>query len=125
MHAFSWTPDDMVFEAEYNVAGRRLFPWPGVPEPFWGGAWVSVPEGETSTSHNHDENEMFFIFEGTGVMRIGDEERRVSKGDTIFITPFKDHTLTNDTDKPLIFLTIWWGGAEAEAKRAAAEEASA
>ncbi len=119
MNIFSWTSEDMEFEAAYNVAGRRIFPFPGVPEPAWGGAWVEVPPGETSTAHDHDENEMFFIVEGTGVMRIGDESRRVGPGDTVHIPPFSDHDLTNDTDGRLLFLSIWWGGAEAEAKERA------
>lgn len=81
MHVFTAHEEDMVFEEPYNVSGRRIFPWPGaVEEPFWGGAWVDVAPGETSTAHNHDENEMFFITEGSGVMRIGAETRRVRAG---------------------------------------------
>ena len=48
-----------------------------------------------------------------------DERRRVSAGDTIFITPFGEHALTNDRDERLVFLTIWWGGAKPEAAEAA------
>ncbi|GAA4690378.1 MULTISPECIES: cupin domain-containing protein [Streptomyces] len=115
MHFFTTRPEDMTFEEKFNVSGRRIFPWEeAVPEtPFWGGAWVDVAPGATSTPHNHDEYEMFFITEGTGVLRLGDEERRVSPGDTILMTPFKDHALTNDGDTRLRFVTIWWGSAEA------------
>ncbi|MFF3323013.1 cupin domain-containing protein [Streptomyces sp. NPDC002889] len=114
MHIFTTGPDDMLFEEQYNVAGRRIFPWKeAVAEPFWGGAWIDVEPGATSTAHAHDENEMFFVTEGSGVMRIGDEKRRVSAGDTVFITPFKDHDLTNDGTTRLRFITIWWGSAEA------------
>ncbi|WP_148082229.1 cupin domain-containing protein [Streptomyces botrytidirepellens] len=116
MHIFTTGPDDMVFEEQYNVAGRRIFPWnEAVAEPFWGGAWVDVAPGDTSAAHSHDENEMFFITEGSGIMRIGEEKRRVSAGDTVFITPFKDHDLTNDGTTRLRFVTIWWGSAEAVA----------
>lgn len=114
MHVFTAHEDDMVFEEAYNVSGRRIFPWPeAVEEPFWGGAWVDVAPGATSTAHDHDENEMFFIVEGSGIMRIGDETRRVRAGETVFITPFQDHDLTNDGDTRLRFVTIWWGGGEA------------
>lgn len=116
MHIFTTQPQDMTYENAYNVSARRIFPWnEAVKEPFWGGAWIDVAPGDTSTAHSHDENEMFFITEGSGTMRIGDEKRRVSAGDTVFITPFKDHDLTNDTDSRLRFITIWWGGAEAVA----------
>ena len=63
---------------------------------------------------------MFFIVRGEGELRLDDETRRVGQGDTIFITPFGEHSLTNDGDDELVFLTIWWGGAEREAAAAAA-----
>ncbi|WP_265736825.1 cupin domain-containing protein [Actinacidiphila yeochonensis] len=106
----------MVFEDAYNVSSRRIFPWPeAVAEPGWGGGWVDVAPGETSTAHSHDENEMFFITDGSGLMRIGEETRRVTAGETVFIPPFQDHDLTNDTAGRLRFVTVWWGGAEAVA----------
>ncbi|MEW2412140.1 cupin domain-containing protein [Streptomyces sp. NPDC046866] len=117
MHIFTAHEDDMVFEEAYNVSGRRIFPWPeAVEEPDWGGAWVDVAPGATSTPHDHDENEMFFIVEGSGVMRIGGETRRVRAGETVFITPHQDHDLTNDGEGRLRFVTIWWGGSEAVAR---------
>jgi len=58
---------------------------------------------------------MFFIVRGEGELRLGGETRRVGPGDTIFITPFEEHSLTNDGDDRLVFLTIWWGGAVQEA----------
>lgn len=120
MHIFTTSPEDMTFEKQYNVAGRRIFPWAeAVPEPFWGGAWIDVEPGETSAAHSHDENEMFFIVEGSGIMRQNDDKRRVSAGDTVFITPFADHDLTNDQSERLRFITIWWGGAEAVARERA------
>jgi quercetin dioxygenase-like cupin family protein len=115
-----WDESGLVFEEEYNVRGKRLFPWDGLDEPEWGGAWVVVDPGTTSTPHSHDENEMFFIVRGEGELRLDDETRRVGPGDTIFITPFGEHSLTNDGDDELVFLTIWWGGAEREAAAAAA-----
>jgi oxalate decarboxylase/phosphoglucose isomerase-like protein (cupin superfamily) len=120
MHIFTTNPEDMEFEEQFNVAGRRIFPWPeAVKEPFWGGAWVDVAPGETSTAHSHDENEIFFITEGSGVIRQGEEKRRVSAGDTAYITPYLDHDLTNDQDTRLRFIAIWWGSAEAIAKERA------
>ncbi|AXE27017.1 hypothetical protein C0216_29535 [Streptomyces globosus] len=120
MHIFTAHEDDMVFEEQYNVSGRRIFPWPeAVEEPGWGGAWVDVAPGATSTAHLHDENEMFFVTEGSGLMRIGPETRRVRAGETVFITPGLDHDLTNDGAERLRFITIWWGGSEAVARERA------
>lgn len=120
MHVFTTAPEDMTFEEAYNVSGRRIFPWDeAVKEPFWGGAWVDVAPGQTSTPHSHDENEMFFVVEGSGIMRQGDEKRRVSAGDTVFITPHLDHDLTNDGEGRLRFVSIWWNGTEAIARERA------
>jgi mannose-6-phosphate isomerase-like protein (cupin superfamily) len=115
IHMISWGPDSLTYEDAYNTYARRLFPWPDVEEPEWGGAWCVVKPGETSTPHSHEEKEMYFIVEGSGVLRIGDEHRRVGFGDTIFITPEREHEIHNDGDDRLLFLSIWWddpGGQE-------------
>lgn len=113
MHVTSWTDDDLVFEDAYNVWGKRLFPWPGLPEPAFGTAWVVVKPGTTSTPHSHDETEMFFIVEGEGEMDIAGERRQVSAGDTVFIPPHRDHSLTNPGTDRLVFLTVFWEQAPA------------
>jgi mannose-6-phosphate isomerase-like protein (cupin superfamily) len=110
MQVMSWTQDEMMFEEEYNVWGKRLFPWEGVPEPAWGGAWLAVDPEATSTPHGHDECEMFFIVQGQGVMDVDGDRRVVGPGDTIFIPPFSVHSLTNLGDERLLFTTVWWGG---------------
>jgi len=108
MHVTSWTNDDLVYEDAYNVYGKRLFPWPGLPEPDFGTAWVVVAPGTTSTPHAHDETEMFFIVEGEGEMEVAGEKRSVKAGDTVFIPPHNDHSLTNPGSSRLVFLTVFW-----------------
>jgi mannose-6-phosphate isomerase-like protein (cupin superfamily) len=108
MHVTSWTRDDLVFEDAYNVFGKRLFPWTGLPEPDFGTAWVEVRPGATSTAHAHDETEMFFIVEGDGDMEVAGERRHVSPGDTVYIPPHLNHALTNSGPARLLFLTVFW-----------------
>lgn len=119
MHAFSWKHDELVHEPAYNTHARRIFPFPGVEEPSWGGAWVAVDPGETITPHAHDEKEIFFIVTGQGRWRLGDEVREVGYGDTLYMTPFVEHDLTNTGTERLVFVSIWWDGAEAVAKERA------
>jgi mannose-6-phosphate isomerase-like protein (cupin superfamily) len=108
----SWGLADLKPEPAYNTTAVRIFPWDGVPEPVWGGAWVAVEPGETVTPHSHDEKEIFFIVRGSGVMRIGTDERQVGFGDTIYITPDVKHDLTNTGTEQLLFLSIWWDGSD-------------
>lgn len=59
--------------------------------------------------HSHNINEeLFFILEGNGRIRIGDEIYPIRQGDFINIPPGKDHAhqIRNDTDKPLRFIAI-------------------
>ena len=126
MKMFSWTRDELAYEPDYNTHARRIFPFPGVEEPDWGGAWCVIAPGETSTPHDHDEKEMFFVIDGDGVIRMGDEERRIGRGDTIFVTPDVRHKITNDGETDLLFLSIWWDSGVAPAdvrEREAAVEA--
>lgn len=103
-----WGEHDLIFEPKYNTYAGRFFPFPGVPEPEWGGAWVAVEPGETTTKHSHLEKEMLFVIEGTGVLRLGDEKRDLSYGDTVYITPGVDHDLTSSGPGRLMFLDVWW-----------------
>ena len=112
MYIKSLTPEDLKPEPAYNTTAARFFPWAGVPDPAWGGAWCAVSPGQAVTAHLHDEKEIFFIVEGTGEMRIGDSTRAVSFGDTIFITPDVEHDLTNTGPGRLLFISIWWDGTE-------------
>jgi mannose-6-phosphate isomerase-like protein (cupin superfamily) len=114
MEVLRWQPEDMVFEQQYNVWGKRLFPWDRVPQPAWGGAWIAVDPKAVSAPHGHDECEMFFIIQGEGLMQIDGETERVKAGDTVFIPPFGNHSLTNLGDDRLLFITVWWGGGESQ-----------
>lgn len=112
--ARNWGTEDLLFEEKYNTYAGRFFPFDGVPEPEWGGAWVAIAPGETSTRHSHQEKEMFFVIQGTGILRHGDDRREVSYGDTIYVTPGVEHDLTNTGSGRLVFLDVWWDTPEEE-----------
>ncbi len=110
MNVLTWTQEDLAYEKLYNVYGKRLFPWPAVEEGAWGGAWVVLPPGQTSTPHAHDENEIFFIFEGRAELSIEGQRQLLGPKDTVYIPPDSDHAVTAAGGVRLVFLTIWWGG---------------
>lgn len=102
-------PEDLEFQPDYGVLATRLTRL--ATEPYEGGAWVVVEPGTTMTEHvNPDhETEIFFVVEGAGVMRVGAETYQVGPGASVLVPPDQPHSLTNDSDRPLRTLALWWG----------------
>lgn len=95
---------------EYGGAFRRIYPWPGVADPPWGSAFMTVAPGESSIAHDHDEEETFIFLSGEGVISVDDETRPVTKGDVVYLPRFSRHFVRNNSpDVPLEFLCVWWG----------------
>lgn len=71
------------------------------------GIWDTILErGTAVTPHLHkDVEEVYYILEGKGEMRIGDERKLVGAGDVIYIPPEKIHTLIHVGEKTLRFIT--------------------
>jgi len=66
-----------------------------------------LPPGATVTPHHHEViEEIYYILEGDGMMKIDDEEREVVAGDAIYIPRFASHTLTNTGDGTMKILLI-------------------
>jgi len=64
-----------------------------------------LPPGASVTPHHHEViEEIYYVVEGDGVMRIDDEEREVVAGDAIYIPRFARHTLTNTGNGPMKIL---------------------
>jgi len=101
---------DWQAEPAYNTVARRFFPWDGIEAAEWGGAWVQVLPGETSTPHHHDENEVFFVVAGGGLVRHGAEQYRIGYGSSMYMEPGVDHCVVNDGPTPLVFVSMWWDG---------------
>ncbi|REJ69632.1 MAG: cupin domain-containing protein [Planctomycetota bacterium] len=68
-------------------------------------AEARLPVGATTTPHYHPQTEeIYYLLEGTGEMRIGDETRTVHVGDAIAIPPGVEHQITNCGTVVLRFL---------------------
>lgn len=59
------------------------------------------PNGGQVPWHNQEQEEIYFILEGTGEMCLGEERRAVSTGEAVWIPPRVFHQLTNTGDTPM------------------------
>lgn len=59
------------------------------------------PNGGQVPWHNHEQEEVYFVLEGTGEMCIDDERREVGGGQAVHIPSGAFHQLTNVGDTPL------------------------
>jgi uncharacterized cupin superfamily protein len=70
-----------------------------------------VPPGKASCPfHSHRaEEEMFFIVKGTGLLRYGNETRKVRAGDFVCCPtggPETAHQIVNDSSEPLAYISV-------------------
>jgi len=62
------------------------------------------PRGGQVPWHNQEQEEIYFIIEGTGEMCLGEERQALTTGQAVFIPPGVFHQLTNTGDVPLRML---------------------
>jgi mannose-6-phosphate isomerase-like protein (cupin superfamily) len=70
---------------------------------------VVLEPGEAPPLHKHDDTEqVFYILEGEGILRIGAEQKEfaVRPTDVVRIPPATLHTIQCDGEKPLRYLAI-------------------
>lgn len=71
---------------------------------------TTIPPGKRSFPfHAHMGNEeMFYILEGEGSVRIAGETHRIRRGDFISLPPGRDsaHQILNDSGAPLVFIAV-------------------
>lgn len=81
-----------------NLAGGVA---PIQTENFSMGNVILDPHGGQVPWHNQEQEEVYFIIEGTGEMCLGPERGTVTGGQMIYIPPGVFHQLTNTGDLPL------------------------
>lgn len=59
------------------------------------------PKGGQVPWHNQQQEEVYFVIEGTGEMCLGIERQEVTGGQAVYIPPGVFHQLTNIGDAPL------------------------
>jgi len=78
-------------------------------------AEARLPAGGSTTPHHHVKTEeIYYILEGEGLIRVGDDLRQVGVGDAIAIPPGQVHQITNTGCDVLKFLCCCAPGYEHE-----------
>src|SRR5699024_800326 len=62
------------------------------------------PEGGQVPWHNHPQEEVYLILEGTGEICVGEERQKITAGQTVYIPSNEFHQLTNIGKAPLKFI---------------------
>jgi quercetin dioxygenase-like cupin family protein len=62
------------------------------------------PRGGQVPWHNQDQEEIYFVIEGSGEMCLGEERQAVTAGQAVYIPPGVFHQLTNTGDTPMRML---------------------
>lgn len=68
---------------------------------------VLEPNGGQVPWHNQEQEEVYFVMEGTGEMCLGEERQTVTSGQAAFIPPTVFHQITNIGDTPLIMIYVY------------------
>jgi mannose-6-phosphate isomerase-like protein (cupin superfamily) len=68
--------------------------------------WVEGAPGSMQAVHGHPDNEqVYVIVRGRGVMQVADEMEEVGEGTLVFIPPGAAHAIKNTGDEPLVFVS--------------------
>lgn len=70
------------------------------------------PHGGQVPWHNQDQEEVYYIMEGTGEMCLGEERRTLTGGQAVYIPPGVFHQLTNTGDSPMTMLYCYGPGGD-------------
>lgn len=68
---------------------------------------ILEPNGGQVPWHNQEQEEIYFIVEGTGEMCLGEERQKLTTGQAAFIPPGVFHQLTNIGAAPLKMIYVY------------------
>ncbi len=68
--------------------------------------WVEGEPGSEQAMHAHPDNEqVYVIVRGRGLMKVAEEQEEVGPGTMVFVPPKTDHAIYNPGDEPLIYVS--------------------
>jgi mannose-6-phosphate isomerase-like protein (cupin superfamily) len=69
--------------------------------------WLVVPSGARQTLRSQEESEQaYVVVRGSGAMSVAGDTQLVKEGDLILVPPATDHSVSNDGDSELAFVSI-------------------
>jgi len=69
--------------------------------------WLTLPAGAKQTLHSHQESEQaYLVVRGAGAMSVAGDIQQVGEGDLILVPPATDHSIANDGQAELSFVSI-------------------
>jgi quercetin dioxygenase-like cupin family protein len=66
---------------------------------------VEIQPGGEQLAHSHKAEQVYFILEGTGMVKVDKDNRKAVQGDCIFIPSGSTHGIKNDGLRALKYLT--------------------
>jgi len=99
-------------EGRRYPAGRRTQNLVGGASPiqatnFSMGFVTLDPNGGQVPWHNQEQEEVYFVVEGTGEMCLGEERQTLTTGQSVYIPSGVFHQLTNAGDRPLKMIYVY------------------
>ena len=79
-----------------NVSWFTLFSSDITPTHSLGAGVAEIEQGGSLELHRHDEPEVYYILEGTGIMSINGVETAVSPGSAVYIPGNAEHGIRNE-----------------------------
>lgn len=69
--------------------------------------WLSLPAGAEQTLSSQQESEQaYVVVRGAGTMSVAGDTQRVGEGDLILVPPATEHSVANDGEADLSFVSI-------------------
>ena len=69
-------------------------------------AYAMLPAGNVIEEHVDDYEEIYFVLNGGGVMKVGEEEKEVKDGDAIWLPAGIPHRLENNKEGMMVILVV-------------------
>jgi len=69
-------------------------------------AHCTINPGNSSNPHTMKTSEIFYILQGSGIVHVGEEQKQITKNETIFVPPMSKQFIENNGEIDLIALCI-------------------